>query len=93
MAIQQIAQTVAGSGTEPIHTHPPQVHAHDHYHVALVHESKTGMWDHETTWHSHEHNHNATTHSHDFARAEEEQRHGSRAHIHDHASPALRLPD
>ncbi len=31
MAIQQIAQTVAGSCAEPIDTHPPQVHAHDHY--------------------------------------------------------------
>lgn len=88
MAVVGVPQSVAGVGREPAHTHGDQIHVHDHYHVALVHEAAAqGGWKHETTWHTHQHNHSATTHSHDFPRNEEEQRHGKRAHIHDHAAP------
>lgn len=89
MAIMQIPQTVDGSGREATHSHPAEVHTHDHYHVSLVHQgSANDGWSHETTWHTHEHNHSATAHGHDFARAEEDLKHDKRAHIHDHKSPA-----
>lgn len=88
MAIMRIAQSVAGAGMEPAHTHAAQLHAHDHYHLSTVHdEAGAGGWTHEATWHTHEHNHAPMTHSHDFARSEEDLRHGRRAHIHDHAAP------
>jgi hypothetical protein len=88
MAIMRVPQSVAGVGMEAAHTHAAQLHAHDHYHVSLVHDEPTaGMWAHESTWHTHEHNHSATTHRHDFARSEEDLRHDKRAHIHDHAAP------
>ena len=88
MAVMHVEQSVEGPGKEQIHTHAGLVHSHDHYHVALVHDGiGASGWKHETTWHTHEHNHNATTHSHDFPRREEEDKHGKRAHIHDHGSP------
>jgi hypothetical protein len=53
-----------GEGKELEHTHAPQVHPHDHYHVA--HYSKggpLGEWEHRTHWHTHEHNHAELTQS------------------------------
>ncbi len=81
-------QFTQGEGNQPEHTHPTQVHSHDHYHVSHRHkDGMLGEWDHRSFWHSHEHNHNELTHSHDYGQDEETNQHGKEAHVHDHSAP------
>ncbi len=85
---QRTSQYTEGTGNQPEHTHSPQMHGHDHYHVSHHHKAGVlGEWDHRTYWHTHQHNHNALTHSHDYGRQDEEADHGKEAHVHDHAAP------
>ena len=75
-------------GKEPRHTHPAQVHNHEHFHVSHHHRGgPLSEWEHRKSWHTHEHNHAELTHSHDDDREEEDSQHGRLAHTHDHAMP------
>lgn len=88
MAIIATTEQPRGQGLEPEHTHPAQVHIHDHYHLAHVHAAGGDPeWRHQANWHTHEHDHRAVMHSHDFAEANEAEHHARRAHVHDHMHP------
>jgi hypothetical protein len=83
-----VEQRAATEGSEFEHAHPPQIHAHDHYHVSHYHKGgPLGEWEHRTHWHTHEHNHAPLTHCHDYDQPEEAEKHGKMAHVHDHARP------
>ena len=83
-----VEQYTQGEGKELEHTHAPQVHPHDHYHVAHYRKGgPLGEWEHRTHWHTHEHNHAELTHSHEYGQTDEVEEHGEMAHIHDHSSP------
>ena len=70
------AQRVQGQGDYAEHTHPEQVHSHDHYHISHHHRGglMTG-WDHRTYWHTHQHDHSVLAHSHDYSIEDEERDH------------------
>ncbi len=82
------AQVVEGQGQAVVHTHPDELHGHDHYHVSHHHGGLLTEWAHRTYWHTHEHNHSSLTHSHDYDRESEIEHHAREAHTHDHAAPA-----
>ncbi|MDQ3870518.1 MAG: hypothetical protein M3301_02740 [Chloroflexota bacterium] len=70
------------------HTHPAQVHGHDHYHVSHHHTGgPLGEFEHRSHYHSHEHNHAPLVHGHEMSPDEEAQDHAGTAHIHDHEAP------
>jgi hypothetical protein len=80
MTTESVHQTVEGTGDAGTHTHPDQLHDHDHYHVTHHHRSgiseALGEFEHRASWHTHEHSHAALTHSHDFREADEIEHHG-----------------
>ena len=88
MTILATSQRTEGAGREPEHTHPATIHTHDHFHVTHVHVAGADPeWRHQANWHTHEHDHRVVVHSHDYAKDNEDQHHGRRAHVHDHEHP------
>ena len=83
-----VTQRVEGD-VEHEHSHPPVVHAHDHYHVSHHHTGGVlGEFEHRTTYHEHEHNHAPLVHAHEDRSTEDEANdHESTAHTHDHDAP------
>ena len=80
--------TVGEEAGEQEHTHPAEVHGHDHYHV--THHHSGGLLDefeHRAHYHSHEHNHAPLTHGHEHDAENEAEDHAKEAHVHDHEAP------
>jgi hypothetical protein len=71
------------------HSHPPLVHAHDHWHVSHHHTGGLlGEFEHRSQYHVHEHNHALTVHAHKNLSENDELRdHEEAAHVHDHDAP------
>ena len=81
-------QTTVGDAREEEHTHPGEIHGHDHYHVS--HRHSGGLLDefeHRAHYHSHEHNHAPLTHGHEHDAEDEVEEHAKEAHVHDHEAP------
>ncbi len=81
-------RAVGEEATEQEHTHPAQVHSHDHYHVSHHHRgSPLGEFEHRSRYHAHEHDHGPLVHAHRMSVDEERTDHEGTAHIHDHSDP------
>ena len=81
-------QTVGEQAQQEEHTHPSEVHSHDHYHVSHHHTGgPLGEFEHRSHYHSHEHNHAPLVHGHKMSPEDEVSDHAGTAHVHDHEDP------
>jgi hypothetical protein len=79
-------QTVVGKEE---HTHPGDLHSHDHYHVSHHHTGGLlGEFTHRAHYHQHEHSHAPLVHAHEkYDEDQERADHNGTAHVHDHEDP------